>query len=267
MKFISVLVVGFLFVWGFTDVQPPLSATPESAVENVIASTFTSNDAEGDWVPDTTGILSPEPQHFRSTLLINTLLNQHHYRKVPINDSLSSVIYDKYINSIDPNKEYFLKADIDYFEKYRYRLDDDIRQGNLDVAFQIFRIYKERADDRVAYALSLLETEPDYSIAEELDFDREAMEWRETEEEVEDFWRKKIKSTTLNWKLSGKEWEDSQEILVKRYRNFEKGLSQQKSEDVYEIYMNAFTEAFDPHTSYFSPVSSDRFPAEHEPLP
>lgn len=259
MKFISVLVVGFLFVWGFTDVQPPLSASPESSVESVISTAFASTEGDEGWEADTSGILNPEPQHFRSTLLINTLLNQHHYRKVPINDSLSSVIYDKYINAIDPNKEYFLKADIDYFEKYRNRLDDDIKQGNLDVPFQIFRIYKERANDRVAYALALLESEPDYSIEEELDFDREEMQWRETVEDVEDFWRRKIKSTSLNWKLSGKEWEDSQEILVKRYRNFEKGLSQQKPEDVYEIYMNAFTEAFDPHTSYFSPVSSDRF--------
>lgn len=259
MKFISVLVVGFLFVWGFTDVRPPLSASPDSSVESLVASFSGSNDAVNDWVADTSGILSPEPQHFRSTLLVNTLLNQHHYRKVPINDSLSSVIFDKYISALDPNKEYFLKADIDYFEKYRYRLDDDIRQGNLDVPFQIFRIYKERANDRVAYALALLETEPDYSIEEELNYDRDEMQWRETEAEVEDFWRKKIKSTTLNWKLSGKEWEDSKEILDKRYRNFEKGLSQHVPEDVYEIYMNAFTESFDPHTSYFSPVSSDRF--------
>lgn len=259
MKFISVLIVGFLFVWGFTDVKPPLNASPEDTFEKVLASAMDDPGASTDGAADTSGILSPEPHHFQSTLLINTLLNQHHYRKVPINDSLSSVIFDKYIDGLDPNKEYFLKADIDYFEKYRNRLDDDIRQGNLDVAFQIFRIYKERANDRVEYALRLLENEPDFSIDEELDYDREAMAWRTTVEEVEDFWRKKIKSTLLNWKLSGKEWTDSQEILVKRYRNFEKGLSQQRPEDVFEIYMNAFTEAFDPHTSYFSPVSSDRF--------
>ncbi len=258
MKFISVLVVGFLFVWGFTDVRTPLNATPEPIIESTVTGALDEIESN-EWEPDTTGILSPEQKHFRSTLLISSLLNQHHYRKVAVNDSLSSVIYDKFINSIDPNKEYFLRADIDYFEKYRLQLDDDIKKGNLDVPFQIFRIYRERATDRVAYALELLENEPNYSLEEEMDFDRDKMVWRESVEEVNDFWRKKIKSTTLSWKLSGKEWEDSKEILVKRYRNFQKGLTQQKPEDVYELYMNAFTEAFDPHTSYFSPVSSDRF--------
>ena len=93
MKFISVLVVGFLFVLGFTDIRP-LGSTPETTIAQTAQEALAQIEEET-WVVDTTGILTPQQQHFRSTLLISSLLNQHHYRKVPVDDSLSSVIFDK----------------------------------------------------------------------------------------------------------------------------------------------------------------------------
>lgn len=240
MKFFSLLFVAFLFVWGFTDVKP------EGAAEETVAA-------------DTSEILRPSANHFREVLVINSLLNQYHFRKVTMGDSLSSVIFDRYINALDPNKEYFFASDLEYFEKYRYSLDDELSKGKLDIGFQIFRVYKERAKDRIAYAFQLLENEPDYSIEEELEYNRDSIAWAGEREELDDYWRKKIKGYALNLKLRNKEWEDTKEVLDKRYKNFEKTLRQYNSNDVFEIYMNAYTGALDPHTSYFSPVSSDRF--------
>ena len=54
-----------------------------------------------------------------------------------------SVIFDNYFESLDPNKSYFLQSDIDYFEKYRYTIDDHLPEGNLDFAYQVFSIYRE----------------------------------------------------------------------------------------------------------------------------
>ncbi len=237
MKFISIIVLGFLFVWGFSEVQ-------------VEEQTKTANDST---------LLEPQTEHFRQSLLITGLLNQHHYRKVPLNDSLSSVIFDNYVEILDPNKEYFLQSDIDYFEKYRNSLDDDLKKGNLDVAYQIFRIYRERATRRLDYTFKILENEPDFNLEESMDFDRDNLVWKTSHGELDEFWRKKIKSYALNYKLRDKDWAYTQDLLVNRYKNFEKTISQYNSEDVFEYYMNAYTSALDPHTSYFSPVSSDRF--------
>ena len=237
MKFISIIVLGFLFVWGFSEVQ-------------VEEHTNSSNDST---------LLEPQTEHFRQSLLITGLLNQHHYRKVPLNDSLSSVIFDNYVEILDPNKEYFLQSDIDYFEKYRNSLDDDLKKGNLDVAYQIFRIYRERATRRLDYTFKILENEPDFNLEESMDFDRDNLIWKTSHDELDEFWRKKIKSYALNYKLRDKDWAYTQDLLVNRYKNFEKTISQYNSEDVFEYYMNAYTSALDPHTSYFSPVSSDRF--------
>lgn len=238
MKILSLLLIAVLFAFGYVGISPTKSSNVDA---------------------DTVTVLLPAPNHYKEVLLINNLLTQHHYRKVPLQDSLSSVIFDNYINSLDPNKEYFFKNDIEYFEKYRLSIDDDLSKGNLDLGFQIFRVYRERANDRIQYAFELLKNEPDFSIDEELEFDREKLSWSENKDQLNDFWRKKIKSYALNLKLRNKEWKDTQETLINRYKNFEKSIRQYNSNDVFEIYINSYTSALDPHTSYFSPVSSDRF--------
>ena len=82
-------------------------------------------------VSDSLKVLEPKPEHSSETFVIINLLNRYHYRKATLNDSLSSVVFDNYFESLDPNKSYFLKGDLDYFEKYRYRIDNDLPEGNL----------------------------------------------------------------------------------------------------------------------------------------
>ena len=60
-------------------------------------------------------------------------------------------------------------------------------------------------------------------------------------------------------KILGKSWKDNQETLDKRYKRFQKTVSQFNNEDVFEIFINSYTELYDPHTNYFSPVNADRF--------
>ncbi len=193
------------------------------------------------------------------TFVIINLLNRYHYRKATLNDSLSSVVFDNYFESLDPNKSYFLKGDLDYFEKYRYRIDNDLPEGNLDFAYQVFSIYRERSLDRIDYVHELLKTEPDFDQKEYFETDREALPWPENKIEQNEVWAKIIKSQALSYKLAGKEWKDIAEALGKRYKRVEKALYQYNSEDVYQAYMNALTSAYDPHTDYFSPIAKENF--------
>src|SRR6478736_6059039 len=82
--------------------------------------------------------LRAKPVYGKEAKMISNILDNHHYRKLKLNDSLSSAILDKYINELDNNKTYFLASDIKSFEKYRYTIDDKTRQENVDDAFAVY---------------------------------------------------------------------------------------------------------------------------------
>ncbi|WP_258104757.1 carboxy terminal-processing peptidase [Marinoscillum sp. MHG1-6] len=206
--------------------------------------------------------LAPKPEHAIETKVIVGLLNNYHYNKVFIDDSLSNTIFNNYFSSLDPNKSYFLANDVAYFEKYKDDLDDAILDGDVEFGFQVFTLYRERALQRIAHVYTLLENEFDYSEDEYLVADRSKMPWPETTEELNEIWRKIIKNQALSYKLAGKEWDDICTSLTKRYNRIEKALIQYNSEDVYQAYMNAFTSAYDPHTDFFSPIDRDNFKIE-----
>lgn len=208
---------------------------------------------------DTLKALEPKPEHASETFVIVNLLNRYHYRKAELNDSLSSVIFDNYFESLDPNKSYFLQSDLDYFEKYRYTIDDHLPEGNLDFAYQVFGIYRERSLERMDYIHELLTKEPDFEAQEYFETDREKVPWPKNREELNDVWKKIIKNQSLSYKISGKDWDYISDALDKRYQRVEKALYQYNSEDVYQAYMNAFTSSYDPHTDYFSPVAKENF--------
>ncbi|MFY0600751.1 MAG: carboxy terminal-processing peptidase [Cyclobacteriaceae bacterium] len=206
--------------------------------------------------------LKPKPEHPIETAVIVSLLNNYHYRKALINDSLSSIIFNNYFESLDPNKSYFLAHDITYFEKYRVDLDDHILDGNLDFGFQVFKLYRKRALERIDYVYELLKTEPDFDKDEVLESDRSEKPYAKDRAEINEIWRKIIKNQALSYKLTGKEWDGIVTSLTKRYNRIEKALRQYNSEDVYQSYINSFTSAYDPHTDFFSPIDRDNFKIE-----
>lgn len=208
---------------------------------------------------DSVIVLKPEAKHKVEVGEIRALLGRYSYRKAELNDSLSRVIYDNYFSSLDNNKSYFYSSDLDYFSKYRERLDDDLKSGNVDVAFQIFRIFRDRSNTRLDYVFKLLEQGFDFSVEESLDYNKDNIDWAKNEQELNERWRKIVKNQALNLKLSGKADTAINKILVQRYKRYKKNINQNNSDDVFQLFMNAYTETLDPHTNYFSPISSDNF--------
>ena len=204
-------------------------------------------------------LLFPKAKHREQSKLIFQLLSKYHYKKVTVDDSLSVKILEKYIESLDPNREYFYKSDIEYFNQYKMQMDDYIISGYLEPAYEIFTVYHQRVKDRISFVFSMLEDEPDFSVKEFLYFDRKELEWFDDLNQMDNYWRKKIKNAILNLKILGKEWESNKDVLNKRYERYEKTISQFNSEDVFEIFINSYSELYDPHTNYFSPINADRF--------
>lgn len=206
--------------------------------------------------------LKPTRQQATTTQLLVERLEQLHYRKFNFDDSLSAEVFDRYLKDLDGGKNYFLKSDIEEFKRYRTQLDETLRQGNLQPGFDIFNRYQTRLVERLEYALSLLKKGMegfDFSKDEYLETDPDKLDWAASEAEMNDLWRKRIKHTIINMRLSEKADDEIIKTLERRYRNNLNRVHQTNSEDAYQIYINALTQTFDPHTQYFSPKVSENF--------
>ncbi len=208
---------------------------------------------------DTLSIVEPAKYYSTVDEWISTILSRYHYRKVNLNDSLSSVILDRYLKTLDYNRVYFLQSDIEEFNKFRFKLDDDIKSGDLQPAYDIFNRFKQRIVERTEYANKLLDKEFDFTKDEKFLIKREDAPWPKNAEEQNEIWRKKTKNDALSYILTGKDWKTASSNLKKRYESFQKNVLQYKSEDIFQLFMNSYTEALDPHTNYLSPITSDNF--------
>ncbi len=203
--------------------------------------------------------LTPTLAHKRATDLITHFISNYHYKKTPLDDQLSAKILDKYIESLDPNRSYFISEDINKFEKYRSQLDDSLRKANLLPAYEIFKVFRKRIDQRVNFALQQLDKKQDFTIDEEYVFDRKEAGWAMDLAELDELWRKRLKNDILSLKLSEKKPDELKELLKKRYESLARRTHQLNSEDVFQFFMNAYTTSIEPHTSYFSPRTSENF--------
>ncbi|MCF8393225.1 MAG: tail-specific protease, partial [Melioribacteraceae bacterium] len=126
---------------------------------------------------DSTKVILPDEQHVKINQIITRLLSRYHYRRAELNDSLSQEIYDQYINVLDNNKLYFLKKDVESFEKYRNEFDTYLLTGELEPAYDIFNVFKTRLNERIKYVDNQLKSEFDFTLAETYTPDRDEAEW------------------------------------------------------------------------------------------
>ncbi|HSM69679.1 MAG TPA: hypothetical protein VK830_08185 [Xanthomonadales bacterium] len=194
-------------------------------------------------------------QRFASNLATKFLTNWH-YKDTRLDNSLSSQIFDGYLKLLDPNRTYFLASDIATFERYRDGLDDALRHSDLAPAYDMFNIYADRVRQRVAYARAIIEQPFDFTVDEVYVYDRADSDWAQDRAELNEIWRKRVKNDYLRLKLAGKEDEGIVKILDERYENLDRRITELNSEDIFQLFMNSFAQAIEPHTAYLSPRSS-----------
>ena len=210
--------------------------------------------------PADTTQLKAKPGFGKEARVVSYLLDNNHYRKIHFSDSLSSVVFDNYFKELDNNKFYFLASDLQLFEKYRFKLDDLTRSENVTPAFEIYQVFRERYRARLKDVVgNLVGQNFDYAIDEYYETERDKAPWVKSNDELNEVWRKIVKSQALSLKLTGKKQEEIADVLKKRYERLLKSFEQLNSEDVFSIYMNCITEAYDPHTNYLSPKATDLF--------
>ncbi|MEH6517768.1 MAG: carboxy terminal-processing peptidase [Halioglobus sp.] len=189
-------------------------------------------------------------------------LEERHYAKLKYDDALSSAHLDNYIDSLDGGKMFFTAADVQEFEQYRDVLDDQSHEGQLEAGYAIFNRFEQRLKDRLESVLDDLPatvSAMDFDIDESYPLSSDDREWAADVAELDDRWRKHLKNQVLSLKLAKKEMEEIAPVLEKRYTNQLKRVNQYNSQDVFQIYANALTELYDPHTNYLSPRRSENF--------
>ncbi|RLQ20578.1 peptidase S41 [Seongchinamella sediminis] len=189
-------------------------------------------------------------------------LEQRHYAKLEYDDRLSSQHLDAYIDSLDGSKMFFTAADIQEFQQYREQMDDQLPKGNLDAGYVIFNRFHQRLRTRLEAVNENLEqtvAAMDFTVDEYYELDTDDRQWARDQAELDERWRKHLKNQVLSLRLADKPAEEIPETLSRRYRNQLKRVDQYNSQDVFQIYANALTELYDPHTNYFSPRRSENF--------
>ncbi|WP_316838667.1 carboxy terminal-processing peptidase [Pedobacter gandavensis] len=193
------------------------------------------------------------------TKTIAATIANYHYQKVTIDDALSTRIFDQYLTKLDKSHALFLASDLQEFEQYRYLLDDALLSGDLSAAFEMFNVYAARLDHRIDAALTELSKVQPLHSKEVYQFSREQLPWFKSSGEADAYWNQRIRYELIRLRADGRENQKAYELLGKRYEKLKTSLEGLKSENVLELFLNAFTETIDPHTTYFSPAKAQDF--------
>jgi carboxyl-terminal processing protease len=205
------------------------------------------------------GALAPAERQKSVAKRIGMILEEAHYRRARIDDRMSEQVFDRYLDSLDGQRSYFLASDVQELMPFRLRFDEMIHTGSVEPAYLIFARFQQRNRERIRYAMELLKTEPDWTVNESFEFDRSKLPWANTSAELDELWRKRVKADGLSLVLTGKTWAEAADTLQKRYERVLKRADQVTPEDVFENLMNAYARTYDPHSNYFGARNSEEY--------
>src|SRR5690606_20634128 len=193
----------------------------------------------------------------RKARLISELLSEYHYRSLPIDDAMAVKALDAYLDMLDQERYYLLREDVEEFRRGVTQLDDEIRRGNVSAGYRMFERYQQRVRERAEFAAGLLNDRIDLASDGRIEVDRSDAPWAESRKELDALWVKRVQHDALTLLMAGQEWPKVQEILSKRYARLANTVANYSSEEIFQTYINAWAQVFDPHTQYMSPRLSE----------
>lgn len=211
--------------------------------------------------PEVQGALKPTKVQEEATEEIVDRLDLH-YLRLKFDDALSRRILEQYLKDLDPNRLFFSQEDIQEFQRYRDKLDDQLRAGVLEGGYSIFNRYQEHLEQRLTGILAVLDKGfADWSFDQDtpVELDRTKADWAADQDQLTQIWDRQLKNAVLSMRLNGTDDKEIKKRLVSRYQSQLDRIKQNASEDVFQLYMNAVAQSFDPHTTYFTPHNSENF--------
>jgi carboxyl-terminal processing protease len=219
------------------------------------------------------------PNDETTTKLVCNMIQKFHISQHPIDDQISEKLLHRFLKTLDPQKLYFTQPDINELMKSKTTLDDLLKAGDTQFAYDVWDMYHQRIERQMEVAHKWIDTPHDFSVDESIEVDADKIAWAASQDELNDRWRRRIKFELLNAKLDNEDIAagklkpkagpgrepaatspvDPQERLHKRYRVFQKSAKETEDSEKLEIYLSSLTHCFDPHSSYMSPQSEEEF--------
>ncbi len=213
--------------------------------------------------------------------IVTSVLDKWHYSSddIEFDDAFSEKLFDEFLKEIDGNKQWLLKSDLRNLNRYKYQLDDELNQLNIEFFDEAYQTLMERIALVEGFYEELLEKPFDFSKDESFDLNADNIDYASSIEELKNNWRKRAKFYTLNRFVDKKEQEKqnkekdetyqikSDETLEEESRKTTKenldilfsNFKDLKRKNWFTLYINTLASQFDPHTNYFAPAEKERF--------
>ncbi len=216
---------------------------------------------------------SDEPNKDRLLVdLVSYVLDKLHYDPQIINDDFSIKVYDDFIDSVDSQKRFLLKSDLELFSQFRLSIDDQINSSDIAFFNLVYETLKTRINEVENFYSEILEVPFNFQINEEINLDYENLEFASSSDELKKIWRKRLKLSALDGYASKKELKDEEEVvseeeiekesrtaISENLKDFFQFNSELERSDWFSIYLNSIVTQFDPHTSYLAPEAKEAF--------
>lgn len=203
--------------------------------------------------------IQPEENFAKASFIVSNVLTRLEFEKKPLDEKMSKEVYKAYFKLLDPQKMFLTADDVAHYQPAETLVSRMLLAGDMRFAFDVFLRYRDRVVQRYDYAISLLDKPFDFSVDEEFNTDRKKATWPKNDDEVNDLWRRRVKNDFIRLKLTKTDDAKIRETLRKRYTNHRNQLVRMTSEDVAEMFLNAYADSTDPHTNYYSPSSAKDF--------
>ena len=218
----------------------------------------------------------PRPEDHQIAVAVTEELRAKHLTQHPLDKEISARCLKQFLRELDPLKLYFYQSDIDEFVKSQDSLAQLAARGDIGFAYRVFNVFLARLDERVKTADQLLAMPHDFTVDEEMAVHKDVLEYAKSPAEAWDRWRKRIKFDLLLLKADKAEKKDDKadkgekkddlsdgktpaQQLSHRYHSIAKLWHQTEADELLELYLNALTTSFDPHSDYMSPSTLKDF--------
>ena len=208
------------------------------------------------WMP-----LQPGKDDSRIAGVTAAFLERGHYLQQPIDATISSNFYTRYLDSLDPMHIMFLQSDIAEFDQWKLTLGEmALKTGDTAPGTIIYNRFMQRLREQVKFVTNALATEKfEYTTDERYTPNRRELPRPKDLTEARTLWRERIRYEWLNEVLNKEKPAKIKEDLLKRYNRQFDMLERWDSDDVLQIYLDALAHAYDPHSDYMGKPASDNF--------
>ncbi|MDC3109859.1 carboxy terminal-processing peptidase [Flavobacteriales bacterium] len=200
--------------------------------------------------------------------IVKYVVERGHYSSIQIDDDLSLKIFDDFINKLDPQKRFFTLSDIKELDRFKYKIDDQIKAYDLEFFEEIHDRYRSRLAEAKIFVEKAFENNFDFNDKEYIDLDIDSIPFSSDKNQLYERWRKQIKYSILDI-ISQKNSSDSiddNEVMMnaistvkKNTNDFFNYSNEIERDDWFSVFLNSFVGQFDPHTFYFKPDDKEKF--------